>query len=201
MADTAAINVNNVATLDKLVSPSGLTGLGSDPSPTSLLLGCILPNLNIPNIGLRLPLTAFTACDPTSEFGSSEIVSASTWARLPFAIQSTTKLRGLNVRLDHDLPKLHPMWAHPDRHLTDNGTPPPFVIHRRYRQKYHGIEASDGRLSVKYSPDFLILHELVHFDLTIEEVEELEGKIWERGDDPMDDVRAMESSLCGVSNI
>jgi len=90
-----------------------------------------------------------------------------------------------NLDISIDLPKLHPKWENPDQHFTEDSPPLTLTIHRRYRQRYHGIESSDGSIRVEYDPDFPILHELALMeDMTVEEVEEIERTSWKRGEDP-----------------
>ena len=90
-----------------------------------------------------------------------------------------------NLDISIDLPKLHPKWENLDRHFTEDSPPPTLTIHRRYRQRYHGIESSDGSIRVEYGPDFPTLHELALMeDMTIEQVEEIERTSWKRGEDP-----------------
>lgn len=91
----------------------------------------------------------------------------------------------LNLDISIDLPKLHPKWEKPDRHFTEDSPPLALTIHRRYRQRYHGIESSDASIRVEYDPDFPILHELALMkDMTMEEVEEIERTSWKKGEDP-----------------
>jgi hypothetical protein len=50
-----------------------------------------------------------------------------------------------NLKITLDFPKLHPKFETPDRHFTTASDPPPFPIHRRLRQRYHGMERN-GRV-------------------------------------------------------
>jgi hypothetical protein len=97
-----------------------------------------------------------------------------------------------NLEYSIDLPKLHPKWESPHRHFTEDSPPSPLAIHRRYRQRYHGIEKSDGIICVEYSADFPALPELVYWDeenpLAMEEVEEAERRSWRAGVDPLQDL-------------
>ncbi|KAF2789376.1 hypothetical protein K505DRAFT_284515 [Melanomma pulvis-pyrius CBS 109.77] len=91
-----------------------------------------------------------------------------------------------NLDISIDLPKLHPKWEDLDRHYTEDSSPLPLTIHRRYRQRCHGIESSDGSFGTKHSPDFPILYEFTEmYNMTIQEVDDMERKSWERGEDPI----------------
>jgi len=98
--------------------------------------------------------------------------------------------QGSSLKIDIDLPKLHPKWETPDRHFTPDSAPPPFPIHRQYRQRIYGIDDQ----TVKYAADFpsvahdvfaIQQHEFPSADPgELEMYEEIERDIWNRGGDP-----------------
>jgi hypothetical protein len=189
--------------------------LASGRSCTSNLLGCVLPNLKELSISLRLSLATYEALENAGDSGSSKSLLISAWTELPFALDYLSRLRRLQIWLDHEepcswsvvneravlsplvslssnpeldvsinLPKLHPKWEAPERHFTEDSPQLPIAIHRRYRQRYHGVEDSNANLCVKFESDFPICYEVADLEeWTIEEVEELERESWERGDD------------------
>ena len=73
----------------------------------------------------------------------------------------TTLRNNPNLDLLIDLPKLHPKWETTNRHFVDSHSP--LTIHRRYRQRYHGIEQSDSTVRGKHVPDFPITYEIADF--------------------------------------
>lgn len=82
------------------------------------------------------------------------------------------------------LPKLHPKYENTDRHFTDCATTP-FILYRRYRQRYHQGQTTKGAPKIIRQVDFPILVDEPGFDsMPIAELEELERKIWESGRDP-----------------
>jgi hypothetical protein len=93
-----------------------------------------------------------------------------------------------------NLPKLHPRYENAEHHFTESSRkPPPFVtIHRRLRQREFYEETAPGISRVTNMPDFPVLFELVEYTaqagfgpgMSLEEVEEREREIWERGGDP-----------------
>jgi len=91
-----------------------------------------------------------------------------------------------NLVITLDCPKLHPKFETPDRHFTTTGSPPPFPIHRRLRQRYHCVE-TDDRVGVIENPDFPILlpyvHDYVWPGKTKQEMEEVERDMWKNGED------------------
>jgi hypothetical protein len=220
IADTVAIQINDFDSVKILVSNSGSSMLDSARSPTSSILDCLLPNLKHLSISLRFPLATLEALENANISASPSPSLISAWIKLPIAIKHMSKLRKLQIWLDHgepcswslvnerailsplaflsnipslefciSLPKLHPKWEQPDRHFTEDDQPLPFALHRRYRQRNHAIEASDGSLRVKYEPDFPVLYELTEWDSTMEEVEHLERGFWEMGGDPAEVIR------------
>jgi hypothetical protein len=100
--------------------------------------------------------------------------------------------QGSSLKIDIDLPKLHPKWETPDRHFTPDSAPPPFPIHRRYRQRAYGMHDQ----TVRHAPDFpKVAHEA--FEIQQSEFpsedpgeletwyEEEEREIWKRGGNPV----------------
>jgi hypothetical protein len=88
-----------------------------------------------------------------------------------------------------NLPKLHPKWEAPERHFTEDSPRLPIAIHRRYRQRYHGVEDSNGNLRVKYWSDFPVWHEVAEMmEMPVEEIEEGERSSWEAGNDPLQEL-------------
>ncbi|KAF2265278.1 hypothetical protein CC78DRAFT_205757 [Lojkania enalia] len=90
-----------------------------------------------------------------------------------------------NLEVSIDLAKLHPKWESPHRHFTEDTPLLPLAIHRRYRQRYYGIETGDGSIRVEHSPDFPVLYELTSLGMTMEKVEEVERRSWKEGEDPI----------------
>jgi len=107
----------------------------------------------------------------------------------PFA--SFTKTFGFDMSFD--LPKLHPTWATPQRHFVEKSSCP-IEIHRRYRQRKHAIMEHDGSIIVKYEPDFPVLYGLTDLNkpITVEELENMERRQWEAGNDPYQELRDLE---------
>jgi hypothetical protein len=92
-----------------------------------------------------------------------------------------------------NLPKLHPKWETADRHFTKDSAPLPLPIQRRYRQKYRGVQQANGSFRVQEVFDFPVLDFFtVLLEITMEEVEEMERDMWERGQDPMQELRDMD---------
>ncbi|KAI0522229.1 hypothetical protein F5B22DRAFT_466099 [Xylaria bambusicola] len=85
------------------------------------------------------------------------------------------------------LPKLHPGMAAPGSHFTQDSLSLPFTIQRRYRQRWHCKETSNGDLDIQYRPDFPIMEELRHLEpdreWTLQGIEELEITLLESGED------------------
>ncbi|KAF2176893.1 hypothetical protein K469DRAFT_812277 [Zopfia rhizophila CBS 207.26] len=106
-----------------------------------------------------------------------------------------------NLDISIDLPKLHPKWENPDRHFTEDSPPLTLTIHRRYRQRYHGVESSDGSIDAKHDPDFPILYEVADlYYMTMEIVEEMERASWQRGEDPIKEFLD-DSIVCSLPTI
>ncbi|RWA12244.1 hypothetical protein EKO27_g2853 [Xylaria grammica] len=91
-----------------------------------------------------------------------------------------------------NLPKLHPGISGPLTHFVGDGPQLPFTIERRYRQRFHCRQDASGRLAVEYEADFPILYEISELQeangdltedvITLEEIEDLEERMWERGE-------------------
>ncbi|KAI0415300.1 hypothetical protein F5X98DRAFT_347035 [Xylaria grammica] len=91
-----------------------------------------------------------------------------------------------------NLPKLHPGISGPLTHFVGDGLQLPFTIERRYRQRFHCRQDASGRLAVEYEADFPILYEISELQeasgdlagdiITLEEIEDLEERMWERGE-------------------
>jgi hypothetical protein len=213
IADTVAIHVNDLDSLKTMISNSSLNthASGCPHSVTSSLLRFILPSLKDLSISLRIALRSYKALE--NDF--DDMAFTSTWTELPIAVRNMSKLRRLRIWLDHsepstwttvneravlsplgslgidilkvaiDLPKLHPKWETPERHFTEDSAPLGVPIHRRYRQRYHAVEASNGVLEVKYESDFPMLYIFTElWDMTMEEVEEMERDEWKWGNPP-----------------
>lgn len=216
IVDTAAIQIHDLDTLRILVADLECNRTESGQSYVSSLLGRVLLNVKDLSISLRLPLAAYEALGATtqSSVGPSLL---SPWA----GIEHFRRLRKLRIWLDHDepcswsmvnerailsplaslntnlnisidLPKLHPKWERPDWHFTKDSPQLPVFIHRRYRQRYHVVECSDGSLSILLKPDFPIFFELTGWDMTMEEIEKYERTAWEAGQDPLQDLVDIE---------
>jgi hypothetical protein len=98
-----------------------------------------------------------------------------------------------------NLPKLHPKWETADRHLTKDSAPLPLPIQRRYRQQYRGVKQANGSFRVQEVLDFPVLDIFTEIlEITMEEVEEMERGMWERGEDPMQELRYLDqlSNYC-----
>jgi hypothetical protein len=69
-----------------------------------------------------------------------------------------------------NLPKLHPKWERPNGYFTENSSLLPLLIHRRYRQRYHGVEQKDDSFRVQYKVDFPVLYVFTEtLGMTLEE--------------------------------
>ncbi|OIW26328.1 hypothetical protein CONLIGDRAFT_646505 [Coniochaeta ligniaria NRRL 30616] len=107
-----------------------------------------------------------------------------------------------------NLPKLHPRHENPGRHFTkDSPQPPPSImITRRLRQCHFPVETIPGIYQVADEPDFPVLFELVDATadtdqpMSLEEVEEMERDMWQRGEDPNEFLwdLAGPGARCGV---
>jgi hypothetical protein len=106
-----------------------------------------------------------------------------------------------NLNITVDLPKLHPKWETSSRHFTEDSPPSILPIHRRYRQRYHGVESSRGSIRVEYRPDFPVLYEYAELDgMTMEGIEKTERGIWKRGEDPHEEFLG-PLRLCSLSSL
>lgn len=104
-------------------------------------------------------------------------------------LSSLFQAQGLNVSFS--LPKLHPKLEQEDRHFVQ-GTPLCFVLHRRVRQRYHGIKSVQGTGEIVRKADVPFLLGIVDFvDMTMAEIEEEERAVWESGLDAEDMVREL----------
>jgi hypothetical protein len=186
--------------------------LAASQARTSHLLRRILPNLKKLSIGLRLPLAAYEAPAAAGESPcETSLVSTwkklplalghlsglrrlniwldhegfCSWSvvnerAVLFPLASLSSNPDLTVTID--LPILHPDRATADRHFTENSPPLPFAIHRRYRQRYHGVRNWKGNLCTRWSPDFPYVCEPGDFggDCTgLLELENLTPEEWE----------------------
>ncbi|KAH7076787.1 hypothetical protein BKA63DRAFT_290200 [Paraphoma chrysanthemicola] len=209
VADTVIIHVNDIDTL-------------------GFVIAAALPYLTSLDIGMRLSLSTYSAYEtsetssPTASLHSTfnrmpfAIERMTRLRRLRIWLDhdepcswSMVNERALlsplaplanlpSLQSSVSLPKLHPKWEAADRHYTNASAPPPFAVHRRDRQRFHGIKSNDGTIGVKYKPDFPVLYEFTEMDMTMEEVERLERRIWEAGDDPIDDIMAF-TPVCNMS--
>jgi hypothetical protein len=110
------------------------------------------------------------------------------------AVLSALASLSTNLDISIDLPKFHPKWERPDWHFTKDILQLPVFIHRRYRQRHHIVEDTDGSLSILHEPDFPISYELTGWDMTMEEIENYERASWEAGKNPFQDLRDLEPS-------
>jgi hypothetical protein len=99
-----------------------------------------------------------------------------------------------NLRISINLPKLHPKYETPERHYVPGCDPPPFIITRRLRQAYHGVESNTGDLRVEWVQDFPILWDC-DSDEDLEEEEAIERKMWEKGENVEQEVSTASSHL------
>jgi hypothetical protein len=121
-------------------------------------------------------------------------------------LASLSTLPHLEVSIN--LPKLHPKWETLDKHFMEDSGQLPLPIHRRYRQRSHGVEDRNGNLKAVDKADFPILFEMAGYEYwTAEELrkhngepsvpydpdeielenlrwEEEERRIWKEGHDP-----------------
>jgi hypothetical protein len=104
IADTVAIEINDCDTLGSLVSNSGPEALISGQSCTSILFGCVLPNLKELGISLKPPLAAYEEFEYADDSVSSKSPFTSAWKALPPAIEHMSRLRKLRIWLDHEEP-------------------------------------------------------------------------------------------------
>jgi hypothetical protein len=104
IADTVAIEINDCDTLGSLVWTSGPEVLISGQSCTSILFGCVLPNLKELGISLKPPLAAYEEFEYADDSVSSKSPFTSAWKALPPAIEHMSRLRKLRIWLDHEEP-------------------------------------------------------------------------------------------------
>ncbi|KAF2865233.1 hypothetical protein BDV95DRAFT_612827 [Massariosphaeria phaeospora] len=91
------------------------------------------------------------------------------------------------LQVSINLPKLHPRWESAERHFINDSSALPLIIHRRYRQRHHGIvNPRDGSLSIEEKGDFPAMYPLGNEEWmgTMEKVEEMERDEWAEGRDP-----------------
>jgi hypothetical protein len=209
IADIAVLEITDLVTLGLLVSNASADILASRLTCSTMLLGCLLPNLKEMSINLRLPLTTYKAFDETSPYPEPSLLFA--WTTLPLVMEMLSKLSMLRIWLNHDdpiswsvvneramlsplvslasrqnlnvsidFPKRHPRWETPERHSTDNHLSLSIAIHRQYRQRFRVVKGGIDNDCVKYEPDFPIMYEFPEWDdVSIEEVEEGERICWE----------------------
>ena len=94
-----------------------------------------------------------------------------------------------NPKLDMtlNLPKLHPKYENQYQHFFKPSLPAGVMIHRRYRQRYHGVDTEPLGIRVHHDADFPVMYELMGFpelEYTLETLEEWERGEWEAGEDP-----------------
>lgn len=112
-----------------------------------------------------------------------------------FPLQFVGKTSEIDIQVD--LPKLHPKYESPERHFTQGSEPKPaFTIIRRFRQREHAVQESDGFLWPTRAPDFPLLYGMVGDEAwgncTLEEVEQRERRIWKEGRHPYDEFKDVE---------
>lgn len=116
-----------------------------------------------------------------------------------------------HMDITFNLPKLRAGIARPDIHFVQESAPPPFTIERRIRQRYHCEEGAGGNLSVMYNADFPVMHPFPEFlelgmngepnmngepRMTLQEVEEMEKRLWEESTDVHRFMLEMSSQMC-----
>ena len=78
---------------------------------------------------------------------------------------------------------------------------PSFKIERRFRQRYHSIEWAPQQFNEVLKADFPILWEIgemeQEFGMTMEELEDYEKMMWDRGDD----VERFALEIYGLENV
>jgi hypothetical protein len=100
-----------------------------------------------------------------------------------------------------NLPKLHPCIAKPATHFVYEDLPPSLTIERRYRQRWHSQKSVLGYWDVQHQPDFPILYEVLQLGdledrvMTLQEIEEEEKEMWDRGDDVDDFLKAVVDAM------
>ncbi|KAH7381919.1 hypothetical protein BKA64DRAFT_764190 [Cadophora sp. MPI-SDFR-AT-0126] len=136
-------------------------------------------------------------------------VANSTWVGIWQAVCELHHLRRICIWLDHDGPdswslvkerlvfgrvfgileaprKLHPRISSPTTHYSEASELPSFKIERRFRQRYHCEEWAPGQFREVLKPDFPILYELGEVEVSgmnLEQIEDYERMLWNRGDD------------------
>jgi hypothetical protein len=101
-------------------------------------------------------------------------------SRRPFALLDTllTQLHSQHSSLEVSvtLPKLHPKYEQEDRHYVNGELPGNARLQRALRQTHH----AQGDAYVIEEPDFPLM---IDFWWTVEEAEEMERKMWIKGED------------------
>ncbi|KAH7086984.1 hypothetical protein FB567DRAFT_56509 [Paraphoma chrysanthemicola] len=228
VADTVIIHVNDIDTLGFVIAAALSGEIGPDRSVTSTVRTLIVQNLTSLDIGMRLSLSTYSAHATSETLSRTASLHSTfnsmpfaiermtrlrrlriwldhdepcSWSMVNerALLSPLAPLANLpSLQSSVSLPKLHPKWEAAGRHYTNASAPQPFAVHRRVRQRYHGIKSNDGTLGVEYKPDFPVLYEFAETDMTMEEVERLERRIWEAGDDPIDDIMAF-TPACTMS--
>lgn len=100
-----------------------------------------------------------------------------------------------------NMPKLHPRLSSPATHFSEASHLPSFKIERRFRQRYHSIEWAPQQFNEVLKADFPILWEIgemeQEFGMTMEELEDYEKMMWDRGDD----VERFALEIYGLENV
>lgn len=222
IADTTTIHINDINTLEKLTSD-----FHSRETRSSLITKFLIPRIKELHINLKIPIAAFSAIESACEASVLYPIQSSAWTNFPRLTTHMSRLCKLNIWLDHNefcswsvvneraalsyleaiqrpninisinLPKLHPKWESAQRHFLRDDVRTPMRIHRRNRQRVHGIVHSDGRMETLWAPDFPVALELMYFDhgKTEEDrqanIEALERDWWKDGLDPVAEMRSL----------
>lgn len=95
-------------------------------------------------------------------------------------LDALSAIPGLQIAVN--LPKLHPRREDARRHFVPGSSAAPFFFDRRLRQRVHGVNIGKNKLVVREAPDFPLLYEDSD-EHDLEEVEEMERRMWENGED------------------
>jgi hypothetical protein len=104
IADTAALEINDLDTLGFLIADANTDVLAPRLAYSTMLMGCLLPGLKELSISLKLPLAIYEALDSTETSSHPELSLLSAWTALPLAIKQFLKLKRLQIWLDHEGP-------------------------------------------------------------------------------------------------
>jgi hypothetical protein len=104
VADVAVFQMHDLKTLEILALNFKLGSMKLHSTFTSTLFGCILPNVKELSVDLRLPVEKYEALENAVQSTLSEPLLIVGWSGLPLILGKMSKLRKLDISLDHDRP-------------------------------------------------------------------------------------------------